>query len=153
MSVPGTQGYEESAYAFIKSSQTLSFHEVCKDFFEFLPIAPARVLDVGAGAGQNSAALAEMGYSVLAVEPLETFLSAARCSYSDLQITWLQDSSPLLRHVEEKNEKFDFILAESMWHHLTEDDRNSVDVRVWTSEGVARLTKPARIITIENKKL
>ena len=66
--VRGTAGYERWISHFIENSQAFDFHEVCKSFIEFLPVAPANILDVGAGAGQNAMALAQMGHSVVAVD-------------------------------------------------------------------------------------
>ena len=121
--VPGTQGYEKSIRLFVDASQALNFREVCKDFLEFLPVTPARILDAGSGAGQNSAALAEMGHSVVAIEPMEQFLSVAQNIYSHHQVTWLRDSLPLLQHLGEEKEQFEFILVDGVWHHLDEEER------------------------------
>ncbi|MFM7600712.1 MAG: class I SAM-dependent methyltransferase, partial [Pseudanabaena sp.] len=68
--VPGTEGYQRSIEPFIQTSQALSFNVVCSDFLRFIPAPPCRVLDIGAGAGQNSAALAALGHAVTAVEPM-----------------------------------------------------------------------------------
>ncbi len=122
-SIPGTEGYEKSIRSFVEVSLSLNFHEVCKEFLAFLPPAPSRVLDVGAGVGQNSAALAKMGHSVIAVEPIHHFLSVARDLYSHLNITWQKDSLPLLGELNASVEEFDFILVEGVWHHLTERER------------------------------
>ena len=121
--VPGTQGYEKSVRTFVDVSQSLNFREVCKDFLSFLPLAPARMLDAGAGAGQNSAALAEMGHSIIAIEPMAEFLSAARSLYTHPQITWVQDSLPSLGHLGAGGEQFEFILVDGVWHHLNEEER------------------------------
>ena len=48
----------EAIDAFIETSRNLSFATVNGDFVEFLPATPGRILDAGAGAGQNAAALA-----------------------------------------------------------------------------------------------
>ena len=122
--VPGTRGYENAIRSFVDASQALNFQETCKDFLDFLPDTPARILDAGAGAGQNSAALADMGYFVVAVEPMQQFLSAARNSYSSRQVTWLQDSLPLLRHLGDDKEQFEFILLDGVWHHLDDEERD-----------------------------
>lgn len=121
--VPGTRGYEEVAESFIEVSQRLDFFEICSEFLDYLPPPPAWVLDAGSGAGQNAAALARMGYSVVAVEPLAEFLNASRKAYGGLGITWLQDSLPQLWTLTDSFERFDFILLEGVWHHLDEDER------------------------------
>ncbi len=121
--VPGTEGYDNLINGFIETSQALSFYEVCKDFLEFLPPVPARILDVGAGAGQNSAALAELAYSVTAIEPMKAFLAAARHQYSTLPIAWLSGSLPELECLGANEGQFDFILVIGVWHHLSETER------------------------------
>lgn len=121
--VPGTQGYAASVRAFVDAARALDFRQVCKALLNYLPETPARILDAGAGVGQNSAALAEMGYFVTAVEPMPQFLSAAQNSYSHRRITWLQDSLPLLRKLGTEKERFEFILVEGVWHHLNEEER------------------------------
>jgi 2-polyprenyl-3-methyl-5-hydroxy-6-metoxy-1,4-benzoquinol methylase len=119
----GTKGYDRFVSCFVESSQSLSFKEACKDFLEFLPPISGRVLDVGAGAGQNSAALAELGYSVVAVEPMPEFLDAARIKYSSLPIRWLNGSLPMIECLAFDQRKFDLILVIGVWHHLNEVER------------------------------
>lgn len=122
--VRGTQGYRNSINRFVQISQSLNFFEVCKDFVGFLPAIPARILDVGSGAGQNAAALADMNFSVTAVEPIIDLLHASQQKYKNRTITWLNCSLPLLDCLVDKHERFDFILVESVWHHLNEAERS-----------------------------
>ncbi|MBE9103156.1 class I SAM-dependent methyltransferase [Vacuolonema iberomarrocanum] len=131
-SVSGTRGYEDVIDAFIEVSQALDFAEINKDFLDFLPPIPSCVLDAGAGAGQNAAALARMGYSVVAVEPFAAFLDAGRSHYKDLNITWIQDSLPLLQTLGDSSEPFDFILVDGVWHHLDEEERERCMARFST---------------------
>ena len=111
--VPGTEGYERSIDRFVEVSLGLDFTTVCKAFIPFLPSPPARILDIGAGAGQNAAALSEAGYAVVAVEPMEPFLAAARARFAHLPIDWLCN----------EKETFDFVLVEAVWHHLHPSER------------------------------
>ena len=122
--VPGTEGYERHVPEFIRLSQALSFETVCADFLGHLPEPPGRILDAGTGAGQNAAALALMGHSVVAVEPLSAFLEAARTTYAALDIRWIRDSLPLLERLPAQSGPFDFILVDGVWHHLTEEERS-----------------------------
>lgn len=125
----GTQGYERFVSIFIETSQSLDFYQSCKDYLNFLPKAPADILDVGAGAGQNSAALAQLGHRIKAVEPMSEFLEAARATYPRLPIEWRYDSLPLLATLDE-NVQFDFILVEGVWHHLDESERTVAIARL-----------------------
>ncbi|MEZ0211032.1 MAG: class I SAM-dependent methyltransferase [Methylophilus sp.] len=123
--VHGTAGYGRFIDHFIASSQALNFREVCVAFLEFLPATAGRILDAGAGAGQNAMALAEMGHSVVAVEPMMEFLDAAREAYSQYPVVWHQDSLPALACLGADGNQFDFILAEGVWHHLNEAERGA----------------------------
>lgn len=137
--VPGTQGYEAGAQRFIAAAATLDFHSVCADFVPFLPAPPARVLDLGAGAGQNSVALAALGHKVTALEPLGVFRAHGQAARPDLGIQWLNDALPRAPRVDGP---FDFILAEAVWHHLTSADQNSAVARA------AQLLAPTGILAL-----
>lgn len=122
-STPGIQGYAQSTERFIESSLALDFSKVCKDFMEYLPPTPARILDAGAGVGQNAAALADMGYRVTAVEPTPEFLDVAKARFSTRSVTWLSGSLPMLDELE-ATACFDFILVDGVWHHLSKSERS-----------------------------
>ena len=119
----GTAGYERFIPLFIESSQALDFNIVCKDFVDFLPLAHSTVLDLGAGAGQNSAALEKLGFKVTAIEPMKAFLNAAMATYKDTSIEWLHDSLPYLCCLDSHEQSFDFVLIDAVWHHLNETER------------------------------
>ncbi|WP_085299770.1 class I SAM-dependent methyltransferase [Cognaticolwellia mytili] len=119
----GTQGYERFIPLFIASSQALDFHIVCKDFVNFLPVKYSHVLDLGSGAGQNAAALDKLGFKVTAVEPMGAFLNAAINTYKSTSIIWLNDSLPDLVCLDSHEKKFDFVLIDAVWHHLSEEER------------------------------
>lgn len=114
----GTEGYERFVGEFIDCCRAMDFHSVCADFKEFLPIAPASVLDIGSGAGQNAAALSGMGYDVTAIEPMPEFLNAASKFYGKSSIQWVQSGLPSLEGLDAKVKKFDFVLVNAVWHHL-----------------------------------
>ncbi|MEM7715222.1 MAG: class I SAM-dependent methyltransferase [Cyanobacteria bacterium P01_A01_bin.68] len=121
--VPGTKGYEKVVKQFVEASQALDFDVVNKDFLNFIPQLASRILDAGSGSGQNAAALAQLGHSVIAVEPFTPFLDAARSTYRNLSITWIEDSLPLLKKLGNTPSQFDFILVDGVWHHLGEKER------------------------------
>ena len=126
----GIEGYERHLSLFIESSQALDFHVVCKDFVEFLPSKKSRVLDVGSGAGQNAAALDELGFEVTAIEPMHEFRRSAQGIYEKTPVKWLDGSLPELSCLETGIEKFDFVLIEGVWHHLNEIEQEKAAVRI-----------------------
>jgi len=126
----GTQGYKRFTELFIESSQALDFSEACKDFLELLPASPASILDIGAGAGQNAAALAKLGHKVTAIEPMPEFLSSAQTTYKDLNVKWLNGALPELTCISPNDPNFDFVLINAVWHHLNEVERESAVTRL-----------------------
>ncbi|HSH73671.1 MAG TPA: methyltransferase domain-containing protein [Methylophilaceae bacterium] len=126
----GTEGYEKFISLFIKSSQTLDFHKVCKDFIEHLPSKPANILDAGSGAGQNAAALAMLGFTLTAIEPISEFLNAAKTTYKNISVRWLSGSLPHLTCLSSDTELFDFVLIDGVWHHLDEIEREQTVIRL-----------------------
>ena len=119
----GTEGYERNAPQFIEACQTLDFELICKDLLELLPPPKSSVLDVGAGAGQNAAALDKLGFDVTAIEPWDEFRVAAQRTSAGTSIKWLPFSLPELICLESGANKFDFVLIEGVWHHLDEIER------------------------------
>lgn len=109
--------------AFVEASRALDFDAVNKHILEFLPSSSSRILDAGAGIGQNATELAKRGHSVVAVEPLAAFIEAARSGYQSDNLTWIEDGLPLLKKLGDAPARFDFILIQGVWHHLDENER------------------------------
>lgn len=128
----GTEGYERFIPLFIKTNQSLDFNIVCKDFINFLPLKNSHVLDLGSGAGQNSAALDKLGFKVTAIEPMLAFLNAAMSEYKNTSIKWFHDSLPDIACLDSHKEKFDFVLIDAVWHHLTETEREKAVSKIST---------------------
>ncbi|MFM0669492.1 class I SAM-dependent methyltransferase [Paraburkholderia sediminicola] len=94
--VPGTEGYAESAAALANEWRKISFRDHHRPVLHLIPRAPSRVLDVGAGMGRDAAALAAMGHSVVAVEPVDELRAAEINFYPASNVAWLDDSLPEL---------------------------------------------------------
>ncbi len=127
--VPGTQGYETGVERFIEVSRALRFENTYPEFVRFLPKRSAKILDVGCGIGQNAAALAKLGHTVTALDPLERFVSAAQNIYRDSSVRWMQDSLPAMKLLGSSG-PFDFILMAAVWQHLDEQERRDAMDRV-----------------------
>lgn len=128
----GTEGYERFIQLFVDTSSTLGFSKVCKDFITFLPPPGANILDVGSGAGQNSIALAALGFKVTAVEPMQVFIDASKEANTAQPVQWIKGCLPYLSCLSVELEKFDFVLINAVWHHLNETETEQAIHRLST---------------------
>lgn len=117
------QQYNDKASSFFNSYIGMSFDEIFSDVAEYLPSSGESCLDIGAGSGRDSAALAMRGLKVTAVEPSDEFRALAKDYHKNLDITWVNDSLPYLKNLSSRNQKFDFILMSAVWMHLPPEDR------------------------------
>ncbi|TGL62917.1 class I SAM-dependent methyltransferase [Leptospira sarikeiensis] len=116
--IKGTEGYEKCVEEFVTATLSINFFDLHKDFLSFFPKSKSIVLDLGAGIGRDASHLFKMGYTVIAVEPLKEFRSKGSSLYSLDKIIWIDDSLPELSELKEYDNRFDFILASGVWHHL-----------------------------------
>uniref|UniRef100_B0SVG4 Methyltransferase type 12 n=1 Tax=Caulobacter sp. (strain K31) TaxID=366602 RepID=B0SVG4_CAUSK len=121
--VAGTQGYDEDVAAFFERSEAVAFADKHAAVLSVHPAAPARILDIGAGSGRDAADFANLGHTVLAVEPTPELLAGAIARHDHPAITWLDDSLPELSAVLTRGERFDLVLLSAVWMHLDEDER------------------------------
>ncbi|PRF35633.1 SAM-dependent methyltransferase [Burkholderia multivorans] len=123
VNVNGTQGYAEHATSLIEQWQRISFAEHHAPIMHLIPAMPARVIDVGAGIGTDAAALAAMGHTVVAVEPVDAFRMAGIALHASPRIEWVDDSLPDLAVLRAKREQFDLAMLSAVWMHFDEDER------------------------------
>ncbi|MDP3857039.1 MAG: class I SAM-dependent methyltransferase [Stagnimonas sp.] len=114
---PSTSGYSESAQALIAQYESVAFEDVHGPVLHLYPLAPASVLDIGAGTGRDAAALARRGHAVTAVEPTPELAAWGRANHPR-SIRWIDDRLPRLDAVLALGERFDFILLTAVWMHL-----------------------------------
>ena len=121
--VNGTEGYAENAQSLIEQWQDISFAEHHEPIMHLIPTHPAYVLDVGAGIGTDAAALASMGHTVVAVEPVDALRVAGTRQHPSPRIEWLDDSLPDLAILRSRRKEFDFAMLSAVWMHLDENER------------------------------
>lgn len=126
--VPGTEGYAEAASRLLGTR--LSFAEVHGPYLHLLPRPPASVLDIGSGPGHDAAALAGMGFDVVAAEPTSELLRGASDLHCAAAVTWVEDGLPELKTVSRLGRRFAFILASGVWMHLDEAARQAAMPKV-----------------------
>lgn len=115
---PSNAGYAQHATALLKQYESLRFEDVHHRVLNYLPAAPAQVLDVGAGTGRDAAHFAEQGHSVLAVEPTTELREGAQQLHPSTAITWLDDCLPNLDKVAALKTTYDLIMLNAVWMHL-----------------------------------
>ncbi|MEV6132640.1 class I SAM-dependent methyltransferase [Streptomyces violaceusniger] len=118
--VPGAAGYEQKAEELARRYEGMTFEAVHKEFLPWLPPAPGRVLDIGAGSGRDAAALATRGHQVVAVEPTPELRRIGQRLHPDTAIRWIDDALPSLTGLQGP---FDFTLLSAVWMHLDEQER------------------------------
>ncbi|MCR9270282.1 MAG: class I SAM-dependent methyltransferase [Hyphomonadaceae bacterium] len=118
-------GYADEAPDLLQRYESFAPEEVHAHWRQWFPKPPRRVLDIGAGTGRDAAWLASLGHSVLAVEPTDALRHGAQALHPEPGITWLSDLLPGLPNVVALNQRFDLILINAVWMHLTEAERRT----------------------------
>lgn len=138
--VRGTEGYAETAAVVAERFEQITFDDVHASVRHLLPAAPADVLDIGAGTGRDAAALAAMGYRVVAVEPTAELRAIGTGLHPEAAISWLDDSLPGLALITCQPQRFDAVLLTAVWMHL---DRSQ---RTQAMPVIAHLLRPGGVV-------
>lgn len=133
----GTEGYAEAAEALLVRRH--SFAELHGPVLHLMPSAPSHVLDIGSGAGHDAADFAEMGHSVVAVEPTDELRVPAMARYLSPSIEWLDDGLPDLTSLIARTQAFDLVMLSAVWMHLDPSQRRQAMPRVASLIGVGGL--------------
>lgn len=128
--VSGTEGYAHEAEALIERWRALSFADRHRPILDWIPAAPSRIVDIGAGIGTDAAALAAIGHTVLAVEPVDALRDAGRELHRSARIEWLDDSLPDLALLTAKRTSFDLVMLTAVWMHLDARQRERAMPRI-----------------------
>lgn len=115
------KAYAEEAEDIIPRFEALRAEDVLAPVAAFLPIAPARIADIGAGTGRDADWFARQGYTVCAVEPVAELADFGKRTQA-AGIEWVDDRLPDLAALRGAARRFDLVFAESVWHHLDEAD-------------------------------
>ncbi|BBU30224.1 hypothetical protein BTHE68_39580 [Burkholderia sp. THE68] len=121
--VVGAEGYAENAAQMIERWENMSFSDLHGDVAHLFPKMPSLILDLGAGSGRDAAALAEMGHSVVAVEPVDELRNFGSTRHRSSRIEWVDDSLPDLNVVRSMNLAFDVAMLTAVWMHLDASER------------------------------
>lgn len=121
--LPGTEGYGEQATDLLKTYEGIPFEKLQEHVLRFLPPAPARLLDIGAGTGRDAAGFAALGYDVVAAEPTDEMREGGKRLHATDRIEWLDDGLPELAVLRGRGDSFDVVTMTAVWMHLDEAER------------------------------
>ena len=124
-SMTSNAGYDQDASTLAAQYEAISFQGLHGDVAHLFPNAPSRVLDIGAGSGRDAAALADIGHTVVAVEPTAALRHEGMRLHEGQRIEWIDDQLPDLRVTCARQERFDLIMLIAVWMHLDERERQT----------------------------
>ncbi|WP_283131325.1 class I SAM-dependent methyltransferase [Enterovibrio norvegicus] len=120
------QHYHTHAQKLDAQYQQVTFEQVHDSWRAYWPEGNDRtckVLDVGAGNGSDAAWFAKRGCDVYAVEPADAFRAIGEERTQSLPVTWLSDTLPELKVVNQLSLRFDCILLSAVWMHIAPSER------------------------------
>lgn len=112
---PALRLYAENAAMLAARWESHPVSDTFAPIADLFPTAPCRVADIGAGPGRVAVWLADQGYEVVAVEPVQEFRDMARTAHP--RVEWLDDSLPDLRALQTQP-ACDMLLLSGVWHHV-----------------------------------
>ncbi|ASU39212.1 SAM-dependent methyltransferase [Herbaspirillum sp. meg3] len=121
--VAGIAGYGENAEHLAEQYESIEFEDVYRDVLHLFPTQPSEILDIGAGSGRDSAALARKGHAVTAIEPTKELREEGQLRHSMKNIHWIDDHLPTLKVAKQQARSFDVILLTAVWMHLEKEER------------------------------
>ncbi len=106
------------------------YDQVHCEFLKHLPEKPCRILQIGSGSGRDGAKMAELGHSVVVVEPSDELRRRAQKIHCNPNIRWFKDTLPKLKCVRQLGVRYDVIVLSSVWIQVAQTERRSVFRRV-----------------------
>jgi len=133
------KAYATASAKLIDRYNSVSSLDLFKPVIDLLPSSPARVVDVGADPGRDAAWLANMGHTVLAVEPVKEFRDAGMAADSLSKIEWIDDRLPELVETKRRG-RYELVVLCAVWQHLDEHQR------LIAMRSLAELTSPGGLL-------
>jgi len=119
------QLYSRRAAEFFEDYDSVDPTDFHGPLLSFLPDPPARVLDIGAGTGRDSAFFAARGYEVIAVEPAGGFREQGGAHHQHPDLRWLDDRLPDLSEVRHQGLDADLLWLSAVWMHVDPAHRDT----------------------------
>lgn len=127
-----TKFYNDNADQLFPRYRALNSADVFQDAIDHIPSKPGLVLDIGSGSGRDTKWLAEMGHTVVSVEPSEALQAQAIESGMPANAVYFNSSLPELKGIDQFTGGFDFILCSAVWMHLDQDERRTAIDRIFS---------------------
>ena len=131
----------ERSRLFVGDRARLEFVRTLELLTRLLPGPPARVLDVGGGTGVYALPLAELGYQVQVVEPIEAHVDHVRALAQEHGLSAMTAVLGDARDLPEIGDSCDAVLMLGPLYHLTE----RAD-RVQALREAVRVTRPGGLV-------
>jgi 2-polyprenyl-3-methyl-5-hydroxy-6-metoxy-1,4-benzoquinol methylase len=133
------KAYATASSKLIDRYNSVTSLDLFQPVIDLLPSSPSRVVDVGAGPGRDAAWFANMGHTVLAVEPVKEFRDAGMAADSLSKIEWIDDRLPELVETRRLG-KYELVVLCAVWQHLDEHQRQIA------MRSLAELTSPGGLL-------
>lgn len=131
----------EDARLFANGHPRLEYLRTLELLDRLLPPAPGRLLDVGGGTGVYALPLAERGYTVHVVDPVEAHVDRTRQHARERGVTGVSASLGDARDLDAVGTGYDAVLLLGPLYHLVQADDRALAFR----EAV-RVTRPGGVV-------
>jgi SAM-dependent methyltransferase len=130
MSDVATRFYNENADELFPRYRSLRSEDVFKDVIAHIPTKPGLVADIGSGSGRDTKWLAELGHTVISVEPSVGLRTKAMVNGMPANAVYVDSKLPELPGLDMFVQRFDLIICSAVWMHLDADERKTALSRI-----------------------
>lgn len=131
MSDVTTRFYNDNADDLFPRYRSLRSEDVFKDVIAHVPTKPGFVADIGSGSGRDTKWLADLGHTVISVEPSVGLRTKAMANGMPANAVYVESSLPELPGLDMFVQRFDLILCSAVWMHLDVSERETALSRIY----------------------
>lgn len=131
MSDVTTRFYNENADELFPRYRSLRSEDVFNDVIAHVPTKPGFVADIGSGSGRDTKWLADLGHTVISVEPSVGLRTKAMANGMPANAVYVESSLPDLPGLDIFVQRFDLIICSAVWMHLDASEREIALSRIY----------------------
>lgn len=131
MSEVTTRFYNENADQLFPRYRSLRSEDVFRDVIDHIPTKPGLVADIGSGSGRDTTWLAEIGHTVISIEPSVGLRTKAMADGVPANAVYVESVLPDLAGLDIFVQRFDLIICSAVWMHLDADEREVALSRIY----------------------